>query len=123
PSQLPDLRTRRDRLEPAAVRLRGHRQAVERTVRTARPPGAPGSDRAGDGGAVRTPVPGLARGLPAHGPARDVRLLRGVHPHRRLDGQPAREVVEGVRGAGVAPTAGFAELSAQLARVAAGPQR
>ena len=48
-----------------------------------------------DGGALRAPLPGLARGLPAHGPARPLQLLRGVHPHRRLDVQPAREVAEG----------------------------
>ena len=59
----------------------------------------PGDDhlaagRPGDGGAVRAPVPGLAGGLPAHRPARPVQLLRGVHPHRRLDVQPARQVAE-----------------------------
>ena len=43
----------------------------------------------------RAPVPGLARGLPAHRQARPLQLLRGVHPHRRLDVQPAREVAEG----------------------------
>ena len=40
-------------------------------------------------------VPGLARGLPAHRPARPLHLLRGVHPHHRLDVQPARQVAEG----------------------------
>ena len=40
-------------------------------------------------------MPGLARGLPADRPARPVQLLRGLHPHRRLDVQPAREVAEG----------------------------
>ena len=48
-----------------------------------------------DGGALGAPVPGLARGLPADRPARPLQLLRGVHPHRRLDVQPAREVAEG----------------------------
>ena len=47
----------------------------------------------------RAPVPGLAGGLPADRPARPVQLLRGVHPHRRLDVQPARQVAEGHRGA------------------------
>ena len=56
---------------------------------------APAPRRPGDGGAVRAPVPGLAGGLPAHRPARAVQLLRGVHPHRRLDVQPARQVAEG----------------------------
>ena len=40
----------------------------------------------------RAPLPGLARGLPADRPARPLLLLRGLHPHRRLDVQPAREV-------------------------------
>ena len=43
----------------------------------------------------RAPLPGLARGLPADRPARPLQLLRGVHPHHRLDVQPAREVAEG----------------------------
>ena len=45
----------------------------------------------------RAPVPGLARRLPADRPARLLHLLRGVHPHRRLDVQPAREVAEGLQ--------------------------
>ena len=48
--------------------------------------------RAGHRGAVRTHVPGPARGLPAHRPTRSVHLLRGVHPHRRRDVQPARQM-------------------------------
>ena len=57
-----------------------------------RPP-RPGRSR--DGGALGAPVPGLARGLPADRPPRPVQLLRGLHPHRRLDVQPAREVAQG----------------------------
>ena len=64
----------------------------------------PVSRRPRDGGAERAPLPGLARGLSAHRPARAVQLLRGVHPHRRLDVQPARQVAEDLprrsRGAG-----------------------
>ena len=56
---------------------------------------APRARRPGHGGAVGAPLPGLAGGLPADRPARPVQLLRGVHPHRRLDVQPAREVAEG----------------------------
>ena len=41
-----------------------------------------------------THLPGLAGGLSADRPARPVLLLRGVRPHRRLDGQPARQVAE-----------------------------
>ena len=51
--------------------------------------------RPGDGGPQRAPLPGLAGGLPADRPPRAVQLLRGVHPHHRLDVQPARQVAEG----------------------------
>ena len=47
---------------------------------------------------LRAPLPGLARGLPADRPPRALQLLRGVHPHRRLDVQPAREVAQGDAG-------------------------
>ena len=50
-------------------------------------------------------------------------LLRGVHPRRRLDVQPARQVAEDHRRHPVAPADRVAELPAHLARVAAGPQR
>ncbi len=46
------------------------------------------------GDPLRAHLPGLAGGLPAHRPARVVLLLRGVHPRRRLDVQPARQVAE-----------------------------
>ena len=68
-------------------------------------------------------VPGLARGLPAHGPARVVLVLRGVHAHRRLDVQPARQVARDDAEARVAPQHRVAELPADVARVAPGPQR
>ena len=55
---------------------------------------APRPQRPGDGDPLRAHLPGLARGLPAHRPARPLQLLRGVHPHRRLDAQPAREVAQ-----------------------------
>ena len=75
------------------------------------------------GGALRAPVPGLARGLPADRPPRPLQLLRGVHPHRRLDVQPAREVAEGDAQHPVAPADRVAQLPPHLARLAAGPQR
>ena len=71
----------------------------------------------------RAPLPGLAGGLPADRPPRAVQLLRGVHPHRRLDVQPAREVAEGHARDPVAAPDPVAELPAQLARLAPGPQR
>ena len=83
----------------------------------------PGAGRPRDGGPVRASLPGLARGLPADGPPRPVQLLRGVHPHRRLDVQPARQVAEGHAADSVAPADRVAQLPALLARVAPGPQR
>ena len=61
---------------------------------------------------TRAPVPGLARGLPAHRTARLLLLLRGVHPHRRLDVQPARQVAEGDARHPVAPADRVAQLPA-----------
>ena len=87
----------RGRLQPARRGVRGHRPGLRRPDRARRRPPRPG--RPGDGGALRAPLPGLAGGLPAHRPARPVHQLRGVHPHRRLDGQPARQVAEGRPGA------------------------
>ena len=84
---------------------------------------SPRARRAGDGGALRAPVPGLAGGLPADRPPRPVQLLRGVHPHRRLDVQPARQVAEGHPRDPLAAADRLAELPADLARVAPGPQR
>ena len=89
-------------------------------LETRRPP-LPGRPR--DGDAQRAPVPGLARGLPAHRAPRRVQLLRGVHPHRRLDVQPARQMAEGHAADPVAAADRVAQLPALVARVAPGPQR
>ena len=62
----------------------------------------PRARRSRDGGAVGAPVRRVARGLPAHRSPRALQLVRGVHPHRRLDVQPAREVAEGIAGDAVA---------------------
>ena len=66
---------------------------------------------------------GLARRLSADRAARAVQQLRGLHPHRRLDVQPARQVAEGHVGTAVAPQDRLAELSARLPCLAAGSQR
>ena len=50
-------------------------------------------------------------------------LLRGVHPHHRLDVQPARQVAEGDAAHPLAAADRLAELPAVLARLAPGPQR
>ena len=83
-------------------RLRRHRPGLEGRDRARRDDHLAPDGRV-DGGALRAPVPGLAGGLPAHRPARPVHLLRGVHPHRRLDVQPARQVAEGHPRHPVAP--------------------
>ena len=101
--------------------LRGHRPRLDgRASRRRRPPRP---RRPGHGGPQRAPVPGLAGGLPAHRAPRPVQLLRGVHPHRRLDVQPARQVAEGHARHPVAAADRVAELPADLARLAPGPQR
>ena len=85
----------REQLEPLAGRARGHQSRLGRgDLSVGRPPRP---RRAGDGDAQRAPVPGLARGLSPDRPARLLLLLRGVHPHHRLDVQPARQVAEGVQ--------------------------
>ncbi len=49
--------------------------------------------------------------------------VRGVHPHRRFDVQPARQVAEGDGRHPVAAPDRLAQLPAQFARLAPGPQR
>ena len=121
PGQLLDLRPRRAGQQPAPGhprRVRAPLAGRRRGVRRAPGPRGPG---------LRDPLgarlPGAARGLPAHGSARVVHLLRSLHPHRRLDVQPAREVAPGQRRGPVAPTARQPQLPAVLARLAPGPQR
>ena len=120
PGQLPDVRARRDRLEPPPGHLRGDRPAWEAEIS---PTTTTCSRRPGDGGPLGAPVPGLAGGLPADRPARPVQLLRGLHPHHRLDVQPARQVVEGHPRDPLAPADRLAQLPALLAGLAPGPQR
>ncbi len=119
--ELPPVQPGREQLEPLAGRAGGHQPLLHgRDLprgRQAQP------RRPGDGGAQRTPVPGLAGGLPADRAARLLLVLRGVHPHHRLDVQPARQVVEGVQPHPLAPADRFVQLLPQLARLAAGPQR
>ncbi len=108
PGELPHLRPRRDGLEPARRRALGHRQAVGRRNRADGRVARPERPRRRD--ALGAPVPGLAGGLSPHREARPLQLLRGVHPHRRLDVQPTREVAEGDAGDRVAQTTRIAQL-------------
>ncbi len=90
--QLPHRRPRRDGLQPPGRRLRGHGPRLDGRAHARRR--APRSRRPGHGDPVGARLPGLARGLPADGPARPLLVLRGVRPHRRLDVQPACEVAQ-----------------------------
>ncbi len=121
PRELPALRTRRDGVQPPRRRLLRHGSHLGRGGESARRPSF--ARRAGDGDPLRAPLPGLARGLPPHGPTRPLQLLRGVHPHRRLDVQPAREVAQGDEADPLAAPDRLSQLPAQLARLAPGPQR
>ena len=121
PAELPALQSRREQLQSLAGRPRGHEPLLRgRDPAGGRPPRA---RRPRDGGALGAPVPGLAGGLSAHRPARLLQLLRGLHPHHRLDVQPARQVAEGVQSHPVAAADRLAQLPAELARLAAGSQR
>ena len=121
PADIPHHRSGRDRVQPAVGGVRGHQPHLGRRDPARRRP--PGARRAGDGGAFGAPVPGLARGLPAHRAARAVQLLRGVRPHRRLDVQPARQVAEGDPAARLASPHLVAQLPVVEPCLAPGPQR
>ena len=120
-AELPAVQPGREQLEPLAGRARGHQPRLGGGDLSVRRPPRP--RRAGDGDAERAPVPGLARGLSADRPARLLLLLRGVHPHHRLDVQPARQVAEGLQRHPLAAADRLAELPAVQPRLAAGPQR
>ena len=75
------------------------------------------------GSAERASVRGLAGGLHAERTARAVLVLRGVHPHHRLDVQPACQMVEDQSAYSLASQGRLAEHPAHLARLAAGSQR
>ena len=121
-AQFPHLRSRRDAVEHARRRLRGHQSAVgrphgrgRRVSRARRPrPQLP---------AQRASMRGMAGGLSADRPARAVQQLRGLHPHRQFDVQPARQMAEGHARTALAAQDRLAELPARLARLAAGSQR
>src|SRR5690606_12352805 len=99
-AQLPAVRARRDRIESTDRRVRGGREALHGAVPAGRRASVAG--RPGARGALRAPLPGLAGGLPPDRPPRFLLVLRGVRAYRRLDVQPAREVVEGAQGDPVA---------------------
>ena len=63
------------------------------------------------------------RGIPADRAPRLLLVLRGVHPHHLVHVQPARQVAGRLRGDPLAAPDRFAQLPADLPRLAAGPQR
>ncbi len=81
------------RVEPARRRVRGRRRD------SGWPRPKPDDERlapmAASWRCSASTVPGLARGVPPDRAARPLQQLRGLHPHRRFDVQPAREVAEG----------------------------
>src|ERR1044071_4644394 len=93
----------------------GRRDRAERRI--------PWALRARHGNAQRAPVRRLARGLLAHRTAWTFQLLRGFHPHRRFDVQPAREVAEGYVASALAAEDRFIKLVAGVACLASGSQR
>ena len=119
--QLPRVQPGRNDLESLERRVRGDEPVFDRGD-----PSRRRSRRARwprDGNAERAPMRRLARRLSAHRPPRVLLLLRGVHSHRRFDVQPARQVAEGGEPDSVAPADRLAELPADVACLAAGPQR
>src|SRR6266536_1801291 len=120
-TQLPPIRPGRDRIEPARCRLCRRREGMDGRDRGCRRRSQPRRPRPRS--PERAPLPGLARGLSAHGAPRPVLLLRGVHPHRGFHGQPACQMAEDDARHPVAKADRFAQLSVDLARLAPGPQR
>ena len=120
--QFPPVQPRREQLEPLAGRARGHQPLLRRRDPARRRPPLAGRPR--DGSAVSEhQCQGWLEGYLLTGRHGFFQLLRGVHPHHRLDVQPAREVAEGLQPHSVARADRLAQLPAQFARLAAGPQR
>ena len=91
--ELPRLRARRDGLQPAAGHLPGEQEGVDgRHASGGRRRQRAVARWSGHGDAVGAHAARVARGLPAHRPARLLPHLRGVRARHRLDVQPAREV-------------------------------
>ena len=81
-SELPAVLPRRDATRTGSAPSSRSRTAA--SIGPDRPDRRPrGARRPGHGGAERAHLPGLARGLPAHRPARPLRDLRGVRDGRR----------------------------------------
>src|SRR5438046_2675043 len=101
------------RVQSLERRVRGHESRLGGGVAARRRPPGPRWPR--DGSTERTSMSGLARRLSAHGPARLLLVLRGVHPHHRLDVQPAREMAEDDAAHSLAAADRVLKLSADVA--------
>ena len=95
-AELPGHESRRGGIEPAGCPLRDDRADLDGRAEAGGR--APGPERPGDGDPQRAHLPGMARGISPHGTARPLFELRGLHPRRRFDVQPARQVAEGDPG-------------------------
>ena len=119
--QLPRVQPGRNELESVERRVRGDEPVLDRGDSSRRRPRR--ARWARDGNAQRASMRRLARRLSAHRAPRVLLLLRGVHPHRRFDVQPARQVAQGGEPHSMAAADCLAELPAVVACVASGPQR
>ena len=71
---------------------------------------------------VRAPMPRMARRLSTDRATRIVQLLRSLHPHHRLDVQPARQMAQGYQPHPLAPADSEPELPSVQPCLAPGPQ-
>ena len=120
-AQFPRLGSGRDGIQPARRAVRGDQPHLDGRDRARTTTTSPRRPR--DGSAERASLPGLARRLSADRAARPLLLLRGLHPHRRFDVQPARQVAQGLAADPLAAADRVAELPADHPCLAPGPQR
>ena len=125
PDQLPRLRPGRDRVQPAAGRLRSEQEDLDgRHAAGGRRRRRALARRARHGDALGAHAARLARGLPAHRASRVLPHLRGLRARHRLDVQPARQVAGHLQEPrAVARPGRLREHPAVVHGLAAGPQR
>ena len=122
PDNVPAVRAGRDGLQPAGGGLRGHRPRLERRASCRATTTWLPSGRVMEVLSEHL-CQGWLEGYLLTGRHGLVQLLRGLHPHRRLDVQPARQVAEG--DADIPWRRPIASLNYLLTspRLAPGPQR
>ena len=119
--ELPHVLSRRDELESARRGVRRGEPVLARAP--SRPRRPPRARRPDDGGAQRAPLRGLARGLPAHRPARPVRDLRSVRHGVGIDARATRQVARSRGAAAVAALGRVVERPVDVHLLAQRPQR